>query len=96
MNVWSGEREIEKLLTKFKMFPNYKTIRKKFLFIPYSIKVKDGWEFVGDVKKCSKLINGKVFDTWFVHKICGNGLAVGKEGNDTFRFCPICMKKIID
>lgn len=65
-------------------FPNYK---KNWLGIrkPY------GWKDLGEVFSSYK-DDKKIL---FVHNVCQRISHVGKEDNEIFRFCPLCLVKLI-
>jgi len=65
------------------MFPNYKTIKKKFLFIKYNESIPDGWE---DLGYTNSIIDRCPF--------CADKVKIGKENGVVFNFCERCLIKL--
>jgi len=76
------------------MFPKYKKVKKKFLFWEYETKIPDGWKDLGLVKEVEDIEKGRNIIKSFVCPYCYSRIAVGKEAEKIFRFCPRCMIKI--
>jgi hypothetical protein len=57
------------------------------------LKRPKGWEDLTEV--------GYSWDSWErdtfrpVHSFCKSGLRVGRENGELFRFCPVCLVKVI-
>lgn len=76
------------------MFPNYKTIKKRFLFWTYDKKVKDEWEDLGICENVLESRGGCITSNRCYCKDCCGIIHVAKEKNKTFRYCERCFKKI--
>lgn len=68
-------------------FPNYKTIKHKFLFWKWNEKVKDNWKHV-------ELCRNKANDTFLYCRWCNGDIAIAEEEGKRFKYCKRCLSKI--
>jgi len=77
------------------MFPNYKTLHKKFLLLfPYTEEIPDNWKPLGLMPTWTEIVGGETWERWEIHPFCKRRIHLGKENGETFKYCPLCMTKI--
>jgi len=69
-------------------FPNYK---RKFIF-----RVPDGWEDTGEIGNAHDVEHGETVIIRQLHKFCMERVHIGREGTETFKFCPRCLIKVLE
>jgi hypothetical protein len=71
------------------MFPDYKKVKKSFLWFEWEDEVPDGWKDLGPT--------GFFFNDRYIHEkycgFCSQSMRIGKEGEVIFKYCPRCFKR---
>lgn len=69
----------------------------KFLWWKWEkdVEIRDGWEDLGETPTWEESLGGGFIQTMSKgHALCRTTIHIGREENEPFAFCPLCMVKL--